>query len=93
MSLLQLVCSVFLDSLSPLADYEVVNLDASILSFICTVCIACSLGEIASIYPTAGGRSNVPDLVGHDTLTCGTQDNTIGWPLFAQRLRDPLPLG
>lgn len=27
-----------------------------LISVICTVAIACSLGEIASIYPTAGGR-------------------------------------
>ncbi|KAH8890093.1 amino acid transporter [Thozetella sp. PMI_491] len=27
-----------------------------VISFICTVCIACSLGEIASIYPTSGGQ-------------------------------------
>ncbi|KAF4449345.1 amino acid permease [Fusarium albosuccineum] len=27
-----------------------------VLSTICSVCIACSLGEIASIYPTAGGQ-------------------------------------
>jgi hypothetical protein len=26
-----------------------------LISVICTVAIACSLGEIASIYPTAGG--------------------------------------
>lgn len=28
----------------------------SVLCFICTVAITCSLGEIASIYPTAGGQ-------------------------------------
>ncbi|KAH6658440.1 amino acid permease [Truncatella angustata] len=27
-----------------------------VLSFICTIAITCSLGEIASIYPTAGGQ-------------------------------------
>ncbi|KAF6818210.1 amino acid transporter [Colletotrichum plurivorum] len=27
-----------------------------VLSFVCSVCIAASLGEIASIYPTAGGQ-------------------------------------
>jgi choline transport protein len=27
-----------------------------VLSFLCTIAIACSLGEIASIYPTAGGQ-------------------------------------
>jgi choline transport protein len=30
---------------------------SSIISFICTICIALSLSEIASIYPTAGGKS------------------------------------
>lgn len=29
----------------------------SVLSFICTVCIAASLGELASIYPTSGGKT------------------------------------
>lgn len=28
----------------------------SLLSAVCSICIASSLGEIASIYPTAGGK-------------------------------------
>ncbi|RYP09169.1 hypothetical protein DL764_001440 [Monosporascus ibericus] len=34
----------------------VTKLDLSILSFLSTICIAASMGEIASIYPTAGGQ-------------------------------------
>ncbi|KAK6080071.1 amino acid permease [Seiridium cupressi] len=30
--------------------------EALVLSFLCTIAITCSLGEIASIYPTAGGQ-------------------------------------
>jgi hypothetical protein len=35
----------------------------SIISFLATIAIACSLAEIASIYPTAGGQSNHPMLM------------------------------
>ncbi|RYP49804.1 hypothetical protein DL769_011039 [Monosporascus sp. CRB-8-3] len=34
----------------------VTKLDLSVLSFLSTICIAASMGEIASIYPTAGGQ-------------------------------------
>ncbi|KAL1963476.1 hypothetical protein VTN77DRAFT_8377 [Rasamsonia byssochlamydoides] len=40
----------------PCLFYNYVLVDNSIVTFIGTVLIACSLGEIASIYPTAGGQ-------------------------------------
>lgn len=45
------------------------NIDTSLLSFFCAVCIAASLGEIASIYPTAGGMS-VRNKQGISCLAC-----------------------
>lgn len=48
MSLLQLVCL-------PFPKPSTANM-TSLLSAVCSICIASSLGEIASIYPTAGGQ-------------------------------------
>lgn len=49
MPLLQLVCQQVTQKLRLVLTQE------SILSFLFSMCIAASLAEIASIYPTAGG--------------------------------------
>lgn len=35
--------------------------NSRLISVVCTIAIACSLGEIASIYPTAGGMQCDPE--------------------------------
>ncbi len=54
----------------------------SIISFFGTVAVACSLGEIASIYPTAGGKT--PPLSADD-ISDIAKDNTTGSLAWLQR--------
>jgi hypothetical protein len=54
LSVLQLVSYNSSRTLEPMAtDYD------RLISVVCTIAIACSLGEIASIYPTAGGMPRI----------------------------------